>query len=185
MRHALTPCPFFPVNTRCIYYRIKESRKDEANVTLCPILDFANHYWYHSHIQPVSDSITWNARPKAKEGFQFLATDHIAEVDVGKEVCLRYGGHPNQSLFVEYGFVNAVSNEEMESGAYPAEVDVQSIVVDLFGGLGTTGSWMQTVLENEGYWGYVQWGFRMFRSLMFTETGRFPLRRNRLLLRFV
>jgi hypothetical protein len=134
---------------------MKESCRDEANVTLCPILDFANHDWYHSHIQPVSELDIRNTRPKDKEYFQFLATEHIAEVEVGKEVRLRYGGHSNQSLFVEYGFVNAVSNEEMESGTYPAEVDVQTIIVDLFARQGTIGSWMQVILENEGYWGFV------------------------------
>lgn len=167
--------PFFPVNTRCIYYRIKESRRDEENVTLCPILDFANHNWHHSHIQPVSGSDLRNARPKAKEDFRFLATEHTAEVEVGKEVCLRYGGHSNQNLFVEYGFVNAVGNEEMESGRYPAEVDVQNIMVDLFERQGTTGSWMQTILENEGYWGSVQRDIWMFHSLiLYIGTGHYP-----------
>ena len=155
MRHPLTPCLFFPVNTRCIYYRIKENRADEANVTLCPVLDFANHDWHHSHIQPISDSEIWNTRSKARDTFQFLATECIAEVEVDGEVCLRYGGHSNQSLFVEYGFVNFVSNEDMKSGTYPAEVDVQAIVVDLFKGRGSIGIWMQTILENEGYWGCV------------------------------
>lgn len=68
---------------------------------------------------------------------------------------MRYGGHSNQSLFVEYGFVNPVSNEDMKSGTYPAEVDVQAIVVDLFQGRGSIGTWMQAILENEGYWGCV------------------------------
>jgi hypothetical protein len=134
---------------------MKETRSDEANVTLCPILDFANHGWHHSDIHPVSNTETWNTRPKARDEFQFLATEHIAKVEIGKEICLRYGGHSNQSLFVEYGFVNAVSNEEMESGTYPAEVDVQTIVTGLFEGQGAVGSWMQTVLQNEGYWGCV------------------------------
>jgi len=151
----LTPCLFFPVNTRCIYYRIKENRADEANVTLCPILDFANHDWHDSHIQPVSDYGVWNTRSKARDTFQFLATKRIAEVEVDGEVCLKYGGHSNQSLFAEYGFVNVVSNEDMESGTYPTEVDVQAIVVDLFKGWGCVGTWMQTTLENEGYWGWV------------------------------
>ncbi|KAF9653109.1 SET domain-containing protein [Thelephora ganbajun] len=141
------------VNTRCIYYRIKEKRTDEANVTLCPILDFANHNWHRSHIQPVSDSEIWNTRSKVKDAFQFLTTEHITEVEVDGEVYLRYGAHSNQSLFVEYGFVNVVSNEDMESGTYPAEVDVQPIVVGLFNGRGNIGTWMQTILENEGYWG--------------------------------
>jgi hypothetical protein len=151
----LTPCPFFPVNTRCIYYRIKENRTDEANVALCPILDFANHNWHHSHIQPVSNSDIWNIRSKAKDAFQFLATEHIAEVEVYQEVCLRYGGHSNQRLFVEYGFVNLASSEEMESGEYPAEVDVEPIVVSLFKRRGSVGAWMQAIIENEGYWGCV------------------------------
>ena len=77
------------------------------------------------------------------------------EVEVDREVCLRYGGHSNQSLFVEYGFVNCVSNEDMRSGTYPAEVDVQAIVADLFNGRGSVGTWMQTILEDEGYWGCV------------------------------
>lgn len=157
---SIDPVPF-SVNTRCIYYRIKETRTDEANVTLCPILDFANHDWHRSHIQPVSDSDIWNTRPKAKDNFQFLATEHITKVGVGEEVCLRYGGHSNQSLFVEYGFVNAVSNEDMESGTYPAEVDVQTIVTGLFERQGVMGSWMQSVLEGEGYWGCVLRGLQV------------------------
>jgi len=155
VRHLLTSCLLFPVNTRCIYYRIKEKQTDEANVTLCPILDFANHVWHHSHIQPVSDSGILNTSSKAKDAFRFLATDYIAGAEVDEEVCLRYGGHSNQSLFVEYGFVNLVSNEDMKLGTYPAEVDVQPIVANLFEKLGSVGTWMQTVLESEGYWGCV------------------------------
>lgn len=162
MQHSLTPFPFFPVNTRCIYYRIKESRKDEANVTLCPILDFANHDWYISHIQPVSDSDVWSTRPKVKGGFQFLANKFITEMKIGKEICLRYGGHSNQNLFIEYGFVNAVTNEEMKSGTYPAEVDVQLIMVDLIEGRKAIGPWIQKILENEGYWGCVRRNLWMF-----------------------
>lgn len=75
---------------------------------------------------------------------------------------MRYGGHPNQSLFVEYGFVNFISDEGMKSGIYPAEVDVQPIVVDLFKGQGSVGTWMQTILESEGYWGCVPRGTEHF-----------------------
>ena len=76
-------------------------------------------------------------------------------MDVDGEIFLRYGGHSNQTLFAEYGFVNIVSNEDMKSGTYPAEVDVQSIVVELFEGQGSVGTWLQTILEKEGYWGCV------------------------------
>lgn len=90
-------------------------------------------------------------------------------MEVGKEVCLRYGSHSNQSLFVEYGFINPVSNEEMESGTYPAEVDMQALMIDLFEERGAVGSWMQKILENEGYWGYVQRELWNFHSLMFLQ----------------
>lgn len=141
------------VNTRCIFYQIRETLVDEANVTLCPILDFANHDWHHSHIQPVCRSDARDTRLKPKCAFQFLATEHIASVGVGEEVCLRYGGHSNQSLFVEYGFVNVIPSEKMESGVYPAEVDVQAIVTSLFETRGVLGSWLRKTIENEGYWG--------------------------------
>ena len=135
--------------------RIKETPTDEANVTLCPILDFSNHDWRHSHVRPVFSSRIWSTRPKAEVPFQFLATENLEEMEVGKEICLRYGGHSNQRLFVEYGFVNTVSNEDMESGTYPAEADVQAIVIDLFERQGAVGLWMRRILENEGYWGWV------------------------------
>lgn len=82
-------------------------------------------------------------------------TEHVKEVEVNGEVCLRYGGHSNQSLFVEYGFVNVVSDADMRSGEYPAEVDVRHIVVKLFRERGTIGTWMQAILKGEGYWGCV------------------------------
>ncbi|KAJ7155984.1 hypothetical protein C8R43DRAFT_1125888 [Mycena crocata] len=34
---------FLWVNTRCIYHRLKSKRSHPDNLTLCPILDFANH----------------------------------------------------------------------------------------------------------------------------------------------
>ena len=48
-----------------------------------------------------------------------------------------------------------MSDEDMKSGEYPAEVDMQPIVFDLFMGLGGVGVWMKTILKDEGYWGYV------------------------------
>lgn len=164
---------------------MKGAQADEANVTLCPILDFANHEWHHSHIQPISGPDTRNARPKAAGAFQFFATEHIIGVEIGEEVCLRYGGHSNQGLFVEYGFVNSVSDEEMESGTYPAEVDVQIIVTALFEERGAIGLWMRAILENEGYWGLVPRDTGSFVHSYFVGTGGFSPHRTPLLLRFV
>jgi len=70
-----------------------------------------------------------------------------------QEVTLRYGWHPNRTLFVEYGFVNAITSEELMSGAYPGEVNVQDIVTRLMDGRGETGAFVKGTLDTEGYWG--------------------------------
>lgn len=67
-------------------------------------------------------------------------------------MCLRYGGHANRVLFVEYGFVNAPIGD----GEGEGEVDVQDLVEDVFreGDVGVA-KLMKGVLEDEGYWGYI------------------------------
>jgi len=70
-----------------------------------------------------------------------------------QEVTLRYGWHPNRTLFVEYGFVNTITPEELMSGAYPGEVNVQDIVPGLSGCRGETESFVERTLDTEGYWG--------------------------------
>lgn len=74
-------------------------------------------------------------------------------IDRNQEVTLSYGWHSNRTLFVEYGFTNAITSEELMSGAYPGEVNVQDIVTTWLDCRGETGSFVKRTLEMEGYWG--------------------------------
>ena len=70
------------------------------------------------------------------------------------ELFLRYGGHANRTLFVEYGFVNMWNETECYEGKFNGEADVQNIMEDLFASKGGVGRAMRQILEEEGYWGY-------------------------------
>ncbi|OJA21605.1 hypothetical protein AZE42_01659 [Rhizopogon vesiculosus] len=140
-----------PVNTRCIYYRLKSSKEDPDNLTLCPILDFANHTAKGSHMTPVpSEADIWNTAPVKPigKGFKFVSPADTA-VQEGEEIFLTYGPHPNRTLFVEYGFVSKSSGEaEVTDG----EVDIQDLVGSLILDQ-KLGAFVRSVLEDEGYWG--------------------------------
>jgi len=60
-----------------------------------------------------------------------------------QEVTLRYGWHPNRTLFVEYGFTNSITSEELMSGECPGEVNVQDIVTGLLDCRGEMGSFVK------------------------------------------
>lgn len=140
------------VNTRCIYHRLSDSRSSPDNVTLCPLLDFANHAIHPPHMLPEqSNAHAWDTAPRHKLGDSFtLLSPQGTTVQTGQELFLQYGAHANRTLFVEYGFVDRKSPD---SACEHWEVDVQDIVEDLFSERGKTGSWMKTILEEEGYWG--------------------------------
>ncbi|TFK29923.1 SET domain-containing protein [Coprinopsis marcescibilis] len=142
------------VNTRCIYYRVKQNRSDPNNLTLCPILDFANHSAVHPTTWPKSTrSEVWNvAPPRGKDhGDDFtLLSPPDSAVKEGDELFLRYGHHTNQFLFVEYGFVNP--RTRLESSGF-GDIDISPVVEALFMDRGAMGQWLKTVLEEEGYWG--------------------------------
>jgi hypothetical protein len=87
---------------------------------------------------------------KRSHGFSFLTSKNV---NAEEEICLLYGAHSNTSLFVEYGFVNDFSRESIRNGEYPGELDVQSVIEDMFENKGLVGAWMKRVLEDEGYWG--------------------------------
>ena len=70
-----------------------------------------------------------------------------------QEVTLSYGWHSNRTLFVEYGFTNAITSAELMSGAYPGEANVQDIVTTWLDRRGEMGSFIKRTLETEGYWG--------------------------------
>ncbi|OBZ75388.1 Ribosomal lysine N-methyltransferase set11 [Grifola frondosa] len=140
------------VNTRCIFYRVRAARSDPDNLTLCPILEMANHFWGQTHISPVIDSELWDVRARKKKDFVFLSCAD-APIEQGQELLLHYGSHSNKTLFVEYGFVNRISRNAIATGKYDGELDVQDLVEKMFVDRGSLGSWMKTVLEDEGYWG--------------------------------
>ncbi|KAH7916069.1 hypothetical protein BJ138DRAFT_1140602 [Hygrophoropsis aurantiaca] len=146
------------VNTRCIYYRLKASKSDPDNLTMCPILDFANHTTVLPHITPVpTNADLWDAAPIKRLGddFSFISPGD-ATIKAGEELYLTYGSHSNRTLFVEYGFVNqnfedAVSKMNCEEAE--GEVHVQDIVEQLISPDTPFGSIIKNVLCDEGYWG--------------------------------
>ena len=148
------------VNTRCIYYVVDPSPSAPCNLTLCPILDFANHAPERIHISPALPSTLFPPTPGSRRGGAKLGDDYVflasSEVPIHKddELFLRYGGHSNRKLFVEYGFVNVWTPHQCESGMFSGEVDVQDGVQGLLAGQGDLGDRVRDILEQEGYWGY-------------------------------
>ncbi|KAG8217501.1 SET domain-containing protein [Butyriboletus roseoflavus] len=139
------------VNTRCIYYRLKHAKTDPDNLTMCPILDFANHTPGQACMTPVpSNSEMWNAAPvnSIGDGLKFISPDNV-KIEENDEILLTYGLRSNKTLFVEYGFVNLFKNETSPSG----EVDVQDLVekyvlIDV-----QLHDAVKAALVAEGYWG--------------------------------
>ncbi|KAI0928740.1 hypothetical protein AcW1_005897 [Taiwanofungus camphoratus] len=140
------------VNTRCIYYPVRQLASDKDNMTLCPILDFANHDEKCSQLMPVLDpKVRAPGSRKSCGDYSFVScADKSIERD--QELFLRYGGHPNRTLFVEYGFVNRSAPEAFTSGEERGEIDVQDVIEQLFSE-SSLGLLIKETLENEGYWG--------------------------------
>ncbi|EAU88556.2 hypothetical protein CC1G_04262 [Coprinopsis cinerea okayama7 len=144
------------VNTRCIYYRVAPMKSDPDNLTLCPILDFANHSPVHPSTSPLPTKCDiWNIAPRPGQGDDFtLSSPPRVTVARGEELYLRYGYHSNQFLFAEYGFVSLLSLAERcrENSGY-GNVNITPVVEDLFASRGRVGERMKTLLKEEGYWG--------------------------------
>jgi len=121
---------------------------------MCPILDFANHAENDSHIFPVisKNQLRKPGEPRHVNDYTFRSSAD-GSIAQGQQLFLRYGGHSNRTLFVEYGFVNAFSPDDIATGVFRGEVDVQDFVEKMFSA-NVAGSWLKTVLEEEGYWGY-------------------------------
>ncbi|KAF9532962.1 hypothetical protein CPB83DRAFT_846676 [Crepidotus variabilis] len=144
------------VNTRCIYHRLAKTRSHPDNMTLCPILDFANHTPKEPYTYPrASQAELWNTGPSRKFGENFiLQSPASCIVPPGTELFLRYGMHANSTLFTEYGFVNMVKwSDPAQDISAETESQVDSSVEKLFEERGPIGSWMKNVLLDEGYWG--------------------------------
>jgi hypothetical protein len=143
------------VNTRCIYHRLAKTRSSPDNLTLCPILDFANHTYSEHHTYPrATQAQAFDTGPSAKRKFGedfVLLSPSTSTVVAGEQVFLRYGMHANSTLFTEYGFVNVVDWHNLPE-SFSAEVEIDSYVEALFERRGEVGSFMKDVLLEEGYW---------------------------------
>ncbi|KAI6039057.1 hypothetical protein EDC04DRAFT_2569071, partial [Pisolithus marmoratus] len=140
------------VNTRCIYYRLKSSKSDPDNFTLCPILDFANHNSYTPNMRPgPTNADIWNSAPVPSigEGLRFFACDDT-KIREDDEIMLSYGRHSNKTFFVEYGFVNGPHDVATR---VCGEVDVQDILEESIYGGQRRSRVIKDLLVAEGYWG--------------------------------
>lgn len=148
---------FEAVNTRCIYYRLKPSCSDPDNLTLCPILDFANHTITGPRMFPAPNQGDICIGPRQEvltEGLTLLSPPDTVIAE-GQELYLTYGGHCNRTLFVEYGFVIDIPSEPTLRAEFAGEIDVEDLVEYLLEAQGESASWMKVKLVEEGYWGCV------------------------------
>lgn len=136
------------MNTRCIHHRIARSRSDPDNMTLCPILDFANHTVNPPYTLPQTSPVdTCDMVPpmKHKFGHDFtLLSPSVSATSPDAELFLKYGSHANSTLFTEYGFVDRTSE---------GEIMLDCVVESLFKLRGDVGLWMKDILNAERYWG--------------------------------
>ncbi|KAJ6547545.1 hypothetical protein B0H19DRAFT_954756 [Mycena capillaripes] len=138
-----------PVNTRCIYHRLKGTRSHPDNLTLCPILDFANHTVTSPCMTPrLSNAERANAPPIPRLGDPLTLLSPATSTKPNEELYLTYGAHSNRTLFIEYGFVVPCAPDDPR-----AEVDVQDIVEPLFENREDEGAVKKKMLEDSGYWG--------------------------------
>lgn len=141
------------VNTRCVYYRVRKARSDPDNISLCPVLDFANHTASGPHMISMPSNNVQEIYSWMKSGDITLVSPAGQNTGKNEEMYLVYGGHPNRTLFVEYGFIVHFSMEALVNGQFFGEVEVQSLVESLFRQRGKVGKWMKDILIREGYWG--------------------------------
>lgn len=140
------------VNTRCIYHRLKKTQSDPDNMTLCPILDFANHTTQSTPLSTPKNVTNVAPGKKGTEDLTFLSPGDNWALP-GQELFLKYGSHSNCTLFVEYGFLTRATERELLEGTAQADVDVGQAIEWLIEGKGNLGLWMKDWLEAEGYWG--------------------------------
>ncbi|KIY61738.1 SET domain-containing protein [Cylindrobasidium torrendii FP15055 ss-10] len=132
------------VNTRCIFLQLRAKQSHPDNLTMCPILDTANHSPYIPSMIPRTVGTPIRA-------MKFLSPAN-AGLSAGQEIFLKYGAHANRTLFVEYGFVNPMSEDTIQQGHADAEVDLFSILEEIFRTSGTYEA-LKGLLDEHGYWG--------------------------------
>ncbi|KLO18588.1 SET domain-containing protein [Schizopora paradoxa] len=143
------------VNTRCLYIRLFNHDYPLTNLTLCPLIDFANHTTSQDTRPGAFPQIRCTNEARLGGSNNFLApgaTHDMAfvshpdrELIEGEEVFLRYGGHCNRALFVEYGFVDEHGEPSI------SEVNVEDLMDALFRDAGEVGDACRDVLQREGY----------------------------------
>ncbi|KAI9509365.1 hypothetical protein F5148DRAFT_766220 [Russula earlei] len=138
------------VNTRCLYDDLGLDK--DNNISLCPVFDFANHAWIQPTMQPLRVARSEISPGRARNA-DLVCVSCDKGISRDQEATLRYGGHPNRTLFVEYGFTNTITSGELMSGAYPGEVSVHDVVTSLLDSPGETGAFVERTLDTEGYWG--------------------------------
>lgn len=116
------------VNTRCLYHQLKPPKSHPDNISLCPLLDTANHSFLPHVFRPTDNN---------KGSLSFISPPD-RPIEPNEELFLKYGNHANRTLFAEYGFV-------VENHPFP-EVDTQDILEPMLLSHRDT-------LEREGYWG--------------------------------
>jgi len=125
-------------------------------MTLCPILDFANHSARPPYMIPRATQALWNTAPSPKRRFGenfVLLSPSMTTTPHNKELFLKYGAHSNSTLFTEYGFVADYNVEGPVPEASHGEVELDGEIEALFNKRGLLGSWMREILIIEGYWG--------------------------------
>ena len=142
------------MNTRSLYDDLGLGK--DNNMSLCPVFDFANHAWMQPSMEPAraaGSEIGQRCLPGGGGNTDLVCVSCDKGIARDQEVTLRYGWHANRTLFVEYGFANPITSEELMSGAYPGEVNVEDIVTGLLDCQGETGAFVKRTLDTEGYWG--------------------------------
>ncbi|CUA73864.1 hypothetical protein RSOLAG22IIIB_01385 [Rhizoctonia solani] len=133
------------VNTRCLYHDLNFVNSSD-NVTMCPILDFANHTSVYS-LSITQDEFALG------DGMTFLTSTPIKE---GNQIFLRYGPHSNAFLFSEYGFVLPLNIEDthLTDGEILIDPDMEEL-------LRKTKDFMpkEELLKDRNYWG--DWTFHV------------------------
>ncbi|KAG9128163.1 hypothetical protein FRC07_003992 [Ceratobasidium sp. 392] len=129
------------VNTRCVYHDLGFQQSDD-NMTMCPLLDFANH-------TPLQSMSITKDEFALCDGMAFSSSTHLKP---GDEVHLRYGGHSNAVLFTEYGFVLPIDTRNAHT--INGEMSIDFDVEELFK-LCQDHATKSQLLKDWNYWGYV------------------------------
>lgn len=151
---------FHIVNTRCISFPISLISDRENDLTLCPVIDLANH----TADPQKSCALALLSSPfevaKHGDAIKFVEVESPpSPMKMGDQLYLRYGPHSNATLFAEYGFVlpkfahgNSVADVgDLDMHQNYGQVLVDDIIEEMFEKSGR--SWMKEMLQEWNYWG--------------------------------